>query len=126
MREDGQAPPPGTLLCGRCASAYDPEDNFCRACGQPLHDAQLPSVRDGRALPVAWRPPLPVAVVKGVAFVAVGTLAEMLVRRLVRRALGRTPARREPAAVSQREEPLPADTQMMSETLLLRRIRFRR
>jgi hypothetical protein len=120
------------LLCGRCASAYDLEDNFCRACGLPLHDAQLPSVRDVRALPVAWRPPLPVAVVKGAAFVAVGTLAEMLVRRLVRRALGRprrpsrTPARREPAAVSQREEPLPADTQIMSETLLLRRIRFRR
>lgn len=131
MSEDGQAPLE-TLLCGRCATACDPEDNFCRHCGLPLQEQQLPSVRDVREVPAVWQPPLPAAVVKGAAFVAAGTLAEVLVRRLVRRALrgrpraSRVPARREPAQVREREEPLPADTQMVSETLLLRRIRFRR
>lgn len=132
MREDGQTPPPETLLCGRCATAYDPEDNFCRHCGLPLQDPQLPSLREEPQVPAVWQPPLPAVVVKGAAFVAAGTLAEVLVRRLVSRALRRrprtsgVPARRETAQVEQREEPLAADTQMMSETLLLRRIRFRR
>lgn len=128
---NGETSPPETLLCGRCAGAYDPEDNFCRHCGLSLHDPQLPSVRDGPELPAVWQPPLPAVVMKGAAFVAAGTLAELLVRRLVGRALGRRPrasralARREPAP-AEGEEPLPADTQMESETLVLRRLRFRR
>ena len=111
---------------------YDAEDNFCRQCGLALTDERLPSVRNGRALPVAWRPPLPVVVVKGAAFVVAGTLAEVFLRRLVRGAVRRrpwrakTPARREPTQVEPHEAPLPDDTQMVSETLLLRRIRFRR
>jgi hypothetical protein len=132
VREDGETPPPETLLCGRCATACDPEDNFCRHCGLALHEHQLPSVRDGQQVPAVWQPPLPAAVVKGAAFVAAGTLAEILVRRLVRGVLrGRSrasqaPARRAKSEVAPREEPLPAETQMLSETLLLRRVRFRR
>lgn len=132
MRENGDPLPSETLLCGRCVTAYDPEDNFCRECGLSLTDERLPSVRNGRTLPVAWRPPLPVAVVKGAAFVVAGTLAEVLLRRLVRGAVRRrpwrakTPARREPAQVEPHEASMPDDTQMVSETLLLRRVRFRR
>ena len=83
-------------------------------------------------LPVAWRPPLPVAVAKGAAFVVAGTLAEILLRRLARGAVRRrpwrakTPARREPAQIEPHGASMPDDTQMVSETLLLRRIRFRR
>ena len=132
MRANGETPPPETLLCGRCAATYESEDNFCRECGLSFSDEQLPSLRDSRNLPVAWRPPLPVAVVKGAAFVVAGTLAEILLRRLARGAVRRrpwrakTPARREPAQVEPREASMPDDTQMVSETLLLRRIRFRR
>jgi hypothetical protein len=122
--------PPETVLCGRCASVCDPEDNFCRHCGLPLHDdSKLPSVRNG-AMPAVWRPPLPTAVVKGAAFVAAGTLAEMVLRRLVRNALGRgaaqPPARRSSTQVTNREQPLSTETQVVSETFLLRRVRFRR
>ena len=84
MNENGDASPPETVLCGRCASVCDPDDNFCRHCGLPLHEQQLPSVRDGHEVPAVWQPPLPPVVVKGAAFVAAGTLAEVLVRRLVR------------------------------------------
>ena len=131
VNEEGFSPPE-TVLCGRCASVCDPEDNFCRYCGLPLHDdSKLPSVHNG-AMPVAWRPPLPAAVVKGAAFVAAGTLAEMVLRRLVRSAFGRgrgasqPPARRPSTQVTNRERPLSVETQVVSETFLLRRVRFRR
>ena len=124
--------PPETAICGRCASVCDPEDNFCRHCGLPLHDdSKLPSIRNG-AMPVAWRPPLPAAVVKGAAFVAAGTLAEMFLRQLVRNAFGRgrgasqPPAGRPSTQLTNREQPLSVETQVVSETFLLRRVRFRR
>ena len=132
MNENGETPPPETLLCGRCASAYDPEDNFCRQCGAPLHDPQLPSVRGEAGLPAVWRPPLRAVVVKGAAFVAAGTMAEVLIRRLVRGALGRrpgapqSPVRREATPATEPDETADGDAEMVSETLLLRRIRFRR
>ncbi len=96
-----------------------------------MHDPQLPSVRNGREMPVVWQPPVPVAVVKGAAFVAAGTLAEILVRRMVRRAFDRPPKAsrsnsRRKTAVVERDDPLPDDTQVVSETVLFRRIRFRR
>ena len=132
MNENGETPPPETLLCGRCVSAYDPEDNFCRQCGAPLHDPQLPSVRDEAGLPAVWRPPLRAVVVRGAVFVAAGTMAEMLIRRLVRGALGQrprapqSPFRREATPATERDETADGDAEMVSETLLLRRIRFRR
>jgi hypothetical protein len=78
-----------------------------------------------------WQPPVPVAVVKGAAFVAAGTIAEILVRRMVRSAFNRAPkATRAPARrrsqVVEMDDPLPDDTQVVSETMLFRRIRFRR
>ncbi len=129
MSENGQTPLE-TVLCGRCATLGDADDNFCRHCGLSLTEQQLPSVRDGRALAAVRRPPLPAAVVRGAAIVAVGTLAELLVRRLVRGALRqgasvvRLPVRR-----AKREgiaESLPDDAQVVTDTLLLRRIRIRR
>lgn len=133
MNEDGETPPE-TLLCGRCATAYDPEDNFCRHCGLALHERQLPSVRDGQELPAVWQPPLPAAVVKGAAFVAAGTLAEVLMRRLLCGALRRSPrprasrppARQAKGEVVPRENRMPEDAQLVSETLLMRRVRIRR
>jgi hypothetical protein len=95
-----------------------------------LHEPQLPAISNGRHLPTVWQPPVPVAVVKGAAFVAAGTIAEILVRRMVRSAFNRAPkATRPPArrrAVVEMDDPLPDDTQVVSETMLFRRIRFRR
>lgn len=133
VTEDGHAPPE-TFLCVRCATECEPEDNFCRHCGLPLRDPQLPSIRDGHNVPAVWRPQVP-AVVRGAAVVAAGTVAEIVVRRLVRAFLGRRPndrreagppARSAKGEVVPREDRMPEDAQMVSETLLLRRIRFRR
>lgn len=134
--ENGEAPP-NTILCARCGTACDLGDNFCRQCGLALRaDAprQLPVPHEG-ILPAVWRPPVPTMVVRGAAVVAAGTLAEMMVRRLVRSVFGggakrsretTLPARSANGAVAPREDAMPEDTQMVSETLLLRRIRFRR
>jgi hypothetical protein len=127
---NGHTPQPELLLCGRCDTAYDPEDNFCRNCGFALNEQRLPSVRE-RNLPALWRPPVPAFVVRGAAVVAAGTIAEMLARRLVRNVLSREP-RRERAVVAKSKKkaqpvaPMPDDIQMVSETLLLKRVRFRR
>lgn len=120
------------LLCGRCSAPYDSEDNFCRKCGFPLHEVGVPAVREGRYEPVVWQPSV-APVVKGAAVIAAGTLAELLVRRVVSRmfrARGLAPSQsdsaKRAARVIEREEPVTSDTQIVSETLVLRRMRFRR
>ena len=131
MKENG-GPPPETSLCGRCGVSYDQEDNFCRQCGLSLQDAQLPSVRNGHQLPAVRRAPLPTAVVRGVVVVAAGAMAEMLLRRAARGVIGRLPGisnrpgKRSKNEVAALDEAMPADAGMVSETLLLRRIRIRR
>ena len=117
------------LICGLCGTAYEQEDNFCRHCGAPVQDAaQLPSVRDN-PLPAVRQPSLPANVAKGAVVVAAGTLAEILARRLVRSLLDRRPRRSkkpaQPAPEKTASDPL-ADQTLLSETLLLRRIRIRR
>ncbi len=120
-----------TVLCGRCATLGDREDNFCRHCGLPFSEQHLPSVRDGQSLPAVWQPRLRGAIVKGAAFVAAGTLAEAFLRRIVRRALGRAPghvatAGRDRQEVASRDGGSPDDPEFVDDTLLLRHIRIRR
>ena len=130
VSENGQSPPE-TLLCGRCATTYDAEDNFCRQCGLSLRDDPLPVPNESN-MPTIWQPPLPVAVVKGAAFVAAGTIAEFLLRRIVGRAFRATtqhtqsPVPSQPASVEQRNGSQDEATHVVSETLLMRTIRFRR
>ena len=113
-----------TIICGRCATVGDADDNFCRHCGMALGDERLPSVRNGANAPAIWQPRLRSVAVRSAAFIAAGTLAELLVRRMVRRALAPLAGRRNHSthviasdAVGPREE---------SETLLVRHIRIRR
>ena len=119
------------LHCPRCDAPYDDGDNFCRRCGASLDGSHLPAIRDSYDV-VPWQASVPV-LARGAAVVAAGTLAEMLLRRLIGRAFG--PARSRPlakraaqpaASVVSQDESLPADTQLVSETLLLRRVRLRR
>jgi len=127
LRSEGEV-----LLCGRCSAPYDPEDNFCRKCGFALHEVGVPAVREGRYEPVVWQPSV-APVVKGAAVIAAGTLAELLLRRVVSRMFrprNLTPfqsdSAKRAARVIEREEPVTSDTQIVSETLVLRRMRFRR
>ncbi len=133
VSENSQDSQVKTLICGLCGTAYEPDDNFCRHCGVSLQDeTQLPSIQDGMRLPAVRRTSLPAGVARGAAVVAAGTLAEVLVRRLVRGFFDRkpqtfrTPARRAKGKVVPQEDSLEEDTQLLSETFLLRRVRIRR
>lgn len=116
-------------LCGRCDTAYDLDDNFCRKCGLSLRVSEnLPSVR-ASSLPALTRPSVPSVVARGAAVVATAKLAEIVARRLVRNVFQRgngssknLPAKAKQAEVIEREEP----SSVVSETLLMRRIQFRR
>lgn len=122
--------PPESVACGRCAASADSGDNFCRRCGLALTEQRLPSVANSRALPAVWRPPVPAVVVKGAAFIAAGTLAEALLRRLVRRTFGErqpAPPAKLPGNGNVASGEMNADEgETLSETLLLRHIRVRR
>ncbi len=118
--------PRESVLCSRCSTVCEPDDNFCRNCGLGLRDdGRLPALRDN-GLPVVWRPRVPAVVIKSAAFVAAGTIAELLVRRLVRNMLGRGGARAQPHSIAKTNGRAQDATQMESETYLLRRVRFRR
>jgi predicted amidophosphoribosyltransferase len=119
-----------TVACGRCASPCDLDDNFCRRCGLALGEARLPSVRSQPSLPAVWQPRLRAVVMKGAAFIAAGTLAEVLVRRMVRRALAPLTGSRSSNG-KKRAQLVPSydttdDAQVVSETFLMRHIRIRR
>jgi hypothetical protein len=115
-----------TIICGRCATVCDPDDDFCRHCGMALRDAGLPALRNGANVPAVWQPRIRGVAVKGAAFIAVGTLAEMLVRRMVRRALAPLAGKPRPARGRPEMTSSDAAEGVESETLLLRHIRIRR
>lgn len=132
VNEHGDPPPSESAVCERCEAVGASDDNFCRRCGLSFQDdVYLPSVRE-RNLPAVAPPSVPATVVKGAAFVAAGKIAEMLVRRMVRGAFRRgtsrakTPARAKKAELVPREERLPEEGHVVSETFLLRRVRIRR
>ncbi len=120
------------LLCEHCGAPYDPKDEVCRKCGRTLPDSQVPAVRRDYQ-PTLWRPAVPVVVV-GAAAIAAGTLAEIILRRIIKRIFRPSsllPARRDsakkPAKVLEpEEEDMEPEAHIESETFVLRRIRLRR
>jgi predicted amidophosphoribosyltransferase len=116
------------LVCGRCNRPYELGDRFCRKCGAPLNN--LPVARENYQ-PVVWRSPVP-AVARGVAVIAVGTLAEIAIRRIVRmvfRPSSLLPAlRRDSTEVMQRpaDDGAEPDAVIESEAFTVRRVRVRR
>ena len=132
MKED-ESPREGHLLiCECCGSSHDPDDGFCRKCGASLSGSRVPAVRRDYQ-PVVWRPAVPV-VVQGAAAIAVGTLAEVILRRVVRRVF--RPRSLLPALKAKTKKPLQVvrnpeeleepESQYESETIVLRQIRLRR
>ncbi len=91
----------------------------------PLSDGQLPLKREQR-LPDVWRPKVPAVVVRAATVVAVGTLTEIIARRLAREAgqrvanVVRLPiGRGKPKALRLVDD----ETQVISDTVFIRRIR---
>jgi len=131
------------LRCESCDAPYDSGDNFCRHCGASLNDespaierVSLPAVPNRHYEPVPWRPAVPAAV-GGVAVLAAGTLAEMVLRglasRLFRtgtRLVARRPEKDERGTAVMKAEPIDTGTdsgaQVVSETWFFRRVRVRR
>jgi hypothetical protein len=115
-----------TIICGRCSSVCDADDNFCRRCGMPLTDEQLPLRHESR-VPAVSAPRVPRAVVRAAAVVAVGALTEIMARRVAREAgrrvtnVVRFPGRSKKALAPVLEEPA-----AISDELYIRRIRVRR
>lgn len=116
-------------MCGRCDAACETDDNFCRQCGLSLRvTANLPSLRP-KLLPAIRQPSVPAVVVRGAAFVAAGKIAEIVARRMVRRVFSRGNGNSKSLTKAQQAELVsanePTET-VISETLLTRRIFFRR
>ncbi len=117
-------------VCGRCDAVYEIDDNFCRNCGLSLRvSGNLPSVRSN-FLPAIRQPSVPAVVARGAAFVAAGKLAEIIARRMVRSVFQRGNGSKNLPATAKQGEVVPRDeipeTTVISETLLTRRIHFRR
>jgi hypothetical protein len=119
------------ILCKRCSSPYDPDDRFCRKCGASLFGSNVPAVRpDFQA--VVWRPAVP-AVVQGAAAIAAGTLAEIVLRRVLKRIFrprSLLPALRKESVSSvlgpDGGDGMRADAEIESEAFMVRRVRVRR
>jgi len=144
MGEDGRFRGEVLSRCPKCGNPYDPEDNFCRRCGAGLQRTRVPAVRDAKSYALApWRETLPVAF-RGAAVVAAGTVAEALLRRVIGRALRgprpspagvedkgrqkRLPVRRQPEKADVVESSVGGQDgdQVVSETIVFRRVRLRR
>jgi hypothetical protein len=126
-------PPEGEmLLCPACGAPYGPEDGFCRKCGASLSGRRLPAVRRDYQ-PTVWQPPVPL-IVQGAAAVAAGTIAEILLRKLVGRIFRPRSllpvlrqANKKPLEISEQDgEEMEPEAQMESQTVVFRRVRLRR
>lgn len=122
------------MQCRQCGTNHFEGDNFCRQCGESLHVTRLPA-RTTSNLPDRVRTNVKIFAWRGVATMAVTALAQMMVREAIRqvtpapiRGLGRREPNRPPMRPP-RQAPAawggypPAEIQ---ETVVVRRIRFRR
>jgi hypothetical protein len=114
--------------CLACSYARDEDDNFCRRCGVAVMDATLPAVRQPSPL-AAWRPQAS-PVVKGAAVMAAGTVGQFVFRRIVggilggsRRGSGKHRAIR---IKNPRNDGMLDEAQIITETIMMRRVRIRR
>ena len=113
-----------TSACPDCDSMLDAEDNFCRRCGAAVAAARLPAIRPQLAATV-WQPRVP-RVVKGAAVMAAGTVGQYLVRRAITNVLtgGRTRPSR--AVRARQDDGMVDEAQIITETVMMRRVRIRR
>jgi hypothetical protein len=112
--------------CHACQSDLDQSDNFCRRCGVAAHEARLPAVR-GVSTPALWQPQVS-PVVKGAAVMAAGTIGQFVFRRMVSSVLGGGKRQSKALRVARPTERdgLIDEAQIITETVMMRRVRIRR
>lgn len=113
--------------CHACEYALDADDNFCRRCGMAVGRAELPAVR-GTTSVTLWQPNVS-PVVKGAAVMAAGTIGQFLLRRAVSSVLGSGKGagkRSSILPVRRRDDGLVDEAQIITETVMMRRVRIRR
>ncbi len=115
------------MKCPSCGSHGPFEDGFCNVCGLEQPASRLPVKSEARPLPAVWRQAAPV-LARGAALVAVGIAAEWLLRSGTKRALslpfsGKKTSKKRAVA---RNEDGPGEIVAISETVVTRRVVFRR
>lgn len=119
-------PPMPLSNCTACSATLDDSDNFCRACGAALAETQLPATRDTASVTL-WRPQAS-PVVKGAAVMAAGTIGQFVFRRVVSNLFSTAPKKPRHRAVRVRRtnDGLLDEAQIITETVMMRRVRIRR
>jgi hypothetical protein len=115
------------VFCKACGIGMDVDDNFCRRCGATADASALPAVRR-QALPAVWRPAVTPAM-KGAAVMAAGTVGQFLLRRAVNGIIsGGSSGRPRTFRIGRPKERdgLADEAQIITETVMMRRVRIRR
>ncbi len=117
------------MRCEKCGNYSSRSDSYCPRCGTEMRNTRLP-VKRPPASPTVWSQAAPV-LARGAALVALGVAAEVVLNALARGALRlQTPTRRGPAKTkplaTRRNGELPAGSVAVSETVVMRRLIFRR
>jgi hypothetical protein len=113
--------------CHACESPLEDNDNFCRKCGIAVGHAPLPAVAQKASITI-WKPQAS-PVVKGAAVMAAGTVGQFLVRRAVSALIGGGARPRKHRAIKlrgPRNDGMVDDAQIITETIMMRRVRIRR
>jgi hypothetical protein len=105
----------------------DETDNFCRRCGQRAGRTGLPVERASTAVTL-WRPQAS-PMVKGAAVMAAGTIGQFVVRRAIGSLMGgggKRGRKRSIFPIRRGDDGLADEAQIITETVMLRRVRIRR
>ena len=114
------------MRCENCGGYSSRADSYCRRCRAEMRNLRLP-VKRSPTQPTVWSQAAPV-LARGVALVALGVAAELAMNTLARGAM-RLPALRRPGKATvpaRRKRELPEGSLAVSETVVLRRLIFRR
>jgi hypothetical protein len=112
--------------CSACDFGLDTDDNFCRRCGASAVLPKVPAIR-AASLPTVWQPQVS-PVVKGAAVMAAGTVGQFVLRRVVSGLLGT--GTHKPRSIKIRRggdrDGMVDEAQIITETIMMRRVRIRR
>jgi hypothetical protein len=111
--------------CGSCNFTIEEGDNFCRRCGASAA-VGVPAVRSSTSMTV-WKPQAS-PIVKGAAVMAAGTIGQFIVRRAIGNLIGGGShgRRRSILPIRARGDGLVDEAQIITETVMMRRVRIRR
>jgi len=112
------------MRCENCDAYATRSDRYCKSCGAELRNARLP-VKRARMQPTIWSQAAPV-LARGAALVALGVVAEAVIRALATGALRSSPPSRESKRLPVRREDAGDGIVAVSETVVMRRVIVRR